>query len=36
MATRLQLLGVEARAVYTELDPKEYTDMEIQKTLDNS
>lgn len=36
MATRLQLLGVEARAVYTDLDPKEYTDMEIQKTLDNS
>lgn len=36
MATRLQLLGVEARAVYTDLDPKEYTDIEIQKTLDNS
>jgi hypothetical protein len=34
IASRLQMLGVEARAVYTELDPKEYTDDEIKKKLD--
>lgn len=34
IASRLQMLGVEARAVYTELDPKEYTDEEIKKKLD--
>ena len=36
MASRLQMLGVPARAVYTELDPKEYSDTEIKITLDKS
>lgn len=34
IAQRLQMLGVEARAVYTELDPKEYSDTEIKRVLE--
>lgn len=36
MARRLQALGVDASAKYTELDPKEYDDSFIQKVLDKS
>lgn len=33
IAQRLQMLGIESRAIYTEHDPKEYSDEEIGKLL---
>jgi hypothetical protein len=36
IAQRFQLLGRTAMAVYTEKDPKEYSDTEIQEFLDKS
>jgi hypothetical protein len=36
IAQRCQLLGMEGRAVYTPLDPKEYDDGSIKKVLDNT
>ena len=34
IAQRFKMLGVEARAVYTQLDPKEYTNDEIRKIIE--
>lgn len=36
MAQRMQMLGMDARAVYSELDPKCYDDEEINQILDES